>query len=1009
MPGFRLPIRAWVLAPILGFALPALATPGIDWPSLANTVVRTVAPTRDMQTPTAALAFAEDRTGFLWGGGESGLFRWDGYQFRFYTASGTPQDGLRNHYVWALHRDRGGRLWVGTAAGGLARYDDTTDRFQPVKLADRRGEANCVWAIDDDGAGGLWVGTNRGVAHLGADGRIVPPRPAAGAAVSDVFLLPERKVEALVRDRAGDLWIGGADGLARIAPDGRLTPISVGGMPQVSRLLQDSAGRLWAGTRHRGAFVIDPVTLRAQAVPIPAGLVVQEGGLEIMAMEEVEPGRIWLGTFGQGVIDVNAAGMSSRSVRRDPLVPGTLDSNLIYGLHRDRSGLTWISTTAALDQFVPPSGGLYTLFGNPARPDGLPADITAVVARPDGSVWLASENDGVLILGADGKQRRRLAVPRVFCMAAEADGPVYIGTRSGLYMANSAGDNLRKIHIASRRDNAGVLALAAIDGVVWAGGSDDDGLWELDPDADGSFAAARHFAAGVLPNASIHALQAVPGGKLAVGTEDGMVLLDRVSGAIETVVHDPSNPRSLMAGQIDSFLTDGRGRLWIGTTDGGIDVMLGRDTAGRPMFHPITTADGLPDADSNRLIADRRGRVWVSTDNGLAVIDPAGFSVHALKEADGVAIPTYWNGSGARTPQGDILFGGLGGLTVIRPETVESWRYRPTVALSDIHVGGKPVRERRPELVITPDANSLAVEFSALDFSAPNRNLYRYKLDGFDADYVVTDAQHRVAAYTNLRPGAYTLRVQGSNRDGDWAEPATLAIRVLPAWFQTIFCHVAEVVALVWLGAGAMQGRTVWLRRRQKALEALVQERTAELVISQEKLTRLAYVDTLTGLPNRRSFNDALHGCLQTVETPPQESVLILIDLDGFKRVNDTLGHDAGDALLVIAATRLRAALRAGDFVARLGGDEFAILLGGVGACDVARQLCDRVIAGMTAPIEIGGRPVKIGASLGAARFPDHGRTAEELYKHADQALYSAKRSGKGVWCWYEDTPLQAA
>ena len=112
--------------------------------------------------------------------------------------------------------------------------------------------------------------------------------------------------------------------------------------------MQDSAGRIWAGTRHQGAFVIDAASSSAQAAPVPAGLAVQDGGLEIMAMEEVAPGRVWLGTFGQGIIDVSVASKTARSLRRDPMVPGTLDSNLVYGLHRDRSGVTWISTTPAL-------------------------------------------------------------------------------------------------------------------------------------------------------------------------------------------------------------------------------------------------------------------------------------------------------------------------------------------------------------------------------------------------------------------------------------------------------------------------------------------------------------------------------------------------------------------------------------------------------------------------------------------------------------------------------------
>jgi len=187
-----------------------------------------------------------------------------------------------------------------------------------------------------------------------------------------------------------------------------------------------------------------------------------------------------------------------------------------------------------------------------------------------------------------------------------------------------------------------------------------------------------------------------------------------------------------------------------------------------------------------------------------------------------------------------------------------------------------------------------------------------------------------------------------------------------------------------------------------------VQERTADLISSQQKLTEMAYFDPLTALPNRRSFNEALAELLQAAGKVPQEFVLMLIDLDGFKRVNDTLGHDAGDEMLIIAAGRLRAALREGDMVARLGGDEFAIVLKRSNDHDVVKLVCDRVVNGMMAPTEIKGQPVKIGASVGVALSPGHGRTAEDLYKHADEALYQAKRSGKGVWCMYGEAPIMA-
>jgi len=1013
--------RAWVSAICLGCwapqacAAPVAATGGIDFASLADTVIRTIVKKHAMPVPVSPFAFAQDGDGFLWAGGQNALLRWDGYQFRAYTTGGSRDDGLRNHYIQALHADSASTLWVGTEEGGLARYDAATDRFQPLVLADARGEARRVWSLDDDGTGGLWIGTNRGVAHLDRQRRIAPPPAPAGAQNwSAVFAVPDRKVEAVARGQRGTLWIGGSDGLAILGPDGSLTTVELpspdGGRPEISQLMRDSQGRIWAGTRHRGAYVVDPASLQAKAVPPPPGLAVPEGGLEIASMTEVQPGRIWLGSIGYGIFDVDAATLSVRAIARNPLVPGTLDSNTVFALYTDHSGVTWIGTSVALDQFVPPAGSIFTLFGNPARPGLIPLEVTAVLARPDGSVWLGSAAEGVLILNPEGrpggKPGRTLPLPRVLCLAADGDGPIYIGTRSGLFVADRSGDRIRRVEMASRRPNASVSALLADGGALWIGSGDDDGLWELRPTAEGPFTVLRHVASPPLPTASVEALALAPDGRLAVGTAHGLGLLNRATGAVEVIDLDQDGPRGTATGQIVSFLTDRHRRLWIGTDDSGIAVMLGRDAAGRPILHRITTADGLPDADMNRMIADAAGHVWVATDNGLAVIDPETFAVRALREADGVAISTYLNLSGDRTPQGDLLFGGHGGLTAVRPQTIGAWAWRPPVAVSDIHVGGRIVRDRTGEIVIRPEANSLSVEFAALDFSAPEQNLYRYRLEGFDADFITTDAGHRVASYTNLPPGQYALRVQGSNRNGIWSAPAVLRIRVLPAWFETTEVRIAEVGLLLLLGGGLAQGRTMWLRRRQLYLESLVRERTSELVSSQQKLTELAYIDPLTALPNRRSFHDSLQALLEQAETPPYQFALILIDLDGFKRVNDTLGHDGGDELLVVAASRLRAAVREGDIVARLGGDEFAILLRQIKDLDAVKLVCDRVVAGMTAPIEIKGEHAKVGASLGVALSPAHGSTAEDLYKHTDQALYQAKRAGKGIWCWYQDATM---
>ena len=165
--------------------------------------------------------------------------------------------------------------------------------------------------------------------------------------------------------------------------------------------------------------------------------------------------------------------------------------------------------------------------------------------------------------------------------------------------------------------------------------------------------------------------------------------------------------------------------------------------------------------------------------------------------------------------------------------------------------------------------------------------------------------------------------------------------------------------------------------------------------------------DSLTGLPNRHMFRTRLQQLLDQTRGAAPPFALLLIDLDQFKEVNDTLGHEVGDQLLLAVADRLRRAVASGVTVARLGGDEFTILLG---CGDVAQALAPEVLSGIVGhlvrelaqPFLLGADKVFVSASIGVARYPDAGVNAEELLRHADQAMYAAKSAGRNRFCHYE-------
>jgi diguanylate cyclase (GGDEF)-like protein len=165
----------------------------------------------------------------------------------------------------------------------------------------------------------------------------------------------------------------------------------------------------------------------------------------------------------------------------------------------------------------------------------------------------------------------------------------------------------------------------------------------------------------------------------------------------------------------------------------------------------------------------------------------------------------------------------------------------------------------------------------------------------------------------------------------------------------------------------------------------------------------------LTNLPNRRLFRDRLAQDIARAQRAKQQVALLFIDLDHFKQVNDVLGHDAGDALLIEASQRICECVRDSDTVARLGGDEFTVILYGGDCVSVAERVCEQMLARLAQPFQLGKEKAYISASIGITRYPDDARDIESLLKNADQAMYAAKEVGRNGYSWFTAELQQAA
>jgi diguanylate cyclase (GGDEF)-like protein len=1020
------------LALVLGFTCPLAAqavdaVPAADaarWARLADPVFR------HFPIPTAVqpTAMVQDDEGFLWLGTQNGLTRWDGYRFRNHEADPNRPGALPDSYITTMHRDLRGQVWIGSSAGGLSRLAADHASFVRVPGGPNGLSHRSVFALADDGQGGLWVGGGGGLDRLAADGQQVT-RHAQGAHPQG---LPDGAVQSLLRDRTGALWVGTRVGLFRRAAGAtRFEPLALpcpdGSLSTVSQLIEDREGRVWVGTRPHGAYVVAPGESRAVAVKdSESGGAAGLASDSVFALIEAGDGEVWIGTDGGGIVRVDSRSGLTRRLRHLEGTPASLQDNEIGMFYRDRSGTVWVGTTNGLSAYRPDQQAVLTWMGVPGRVSGISHPIvTQLLAQPDDLAWLALGNGGVDIVdplhGRVGQlrpdaTRPRDALPkgRVLSMAGDASGAVYLGTQQGLYLADADGHGVRRLVVPGRADNAATWALCLQGDQLWLGGL--DGLWGFRVRPDGSLQPLPGARAdpAQLGDGRVTRLALAEGDGLWVGTRAGLLRYDRGLHEVTRLPEDTPTRLGVPASYISAVQRDARGRLWIGFFGGGLRVVEPTPADGSaPLVHKIGLAEGLPNNGVDAMLIDARGDVWVSTDDGLARIAGNDLSVTPLHAADGVGIPSYWVGAGGITPQGELLFGGSGGLTIVKPDQLTPWHFAAPVAVTEALVGGSPVA--RPDanadtptrLTLPVGLRDLSVEFSALDYSAPEANRYAYRLKGFDPDWLPTDPSRRLARYTNLPAGDYVLELRGSNRQGHWSEPLRWPVRVLPAWYETVWLRVAVALAALLLVAGLVQGRTLMLRRRQQVLETLVASRTAELEQrsaelheSERQLQQMAYYDGLTGLANRRLFNEDLKRLLAEAQRG-QPFTLMLLDLDHFKQVNDTLGHDAGDLLLQTVAQRLREAVREVDRVARLGGDEFAVLLSHT--CDVAaiEQVCQRIVTSLDQPLDHQGQPLQTSVSIGLARCPNEASEAEALYKCADLALYEAKRAGRHGWRWY--------
>lgn len=917
-------------------------------------------------------------SGYLWLGTKNGLVRFDGISFE--TFSTQTESAFRSNDIRVLTWADDGTLWLGTYGGGA--LFRTPQGWHALGVAEGLA-SDTVYDIYIDDDDSVWFATGGGVSRY-RNGHIDSWTVDDG--------LADQRVFKIAPGEDGSLWFSTlTNGLSRF--DGS-TFTSFSGdewleAPQIHLLFRDSTLGLLAGTITGAIYRLDS----GQPVPLQPSPLQQALPFEDALRDR--DGNLWLGTYGKGLWRLSKEG-ELLEFPLDDASPGH-----VFDLFEDGEGNIWASTMAGLyrlrdSDFLP--------FG---RPEGMADSTFVVTGTPAGVVYAGTETGGLYRIDGDNitaiEQSDGLASQSVSSVLVAGDESLWVGTFGG-GISRFAEDGVSQLGTHNGLNSDHIIALEQdSDDNIWIATS--RGLYRLRDDELERIPLGEE----TTDNMVRHIMQDSRG-RLWFSTNNGLLRRDADSSRWYREAD------GLASNLISGTYEDADGVIWIASREGGLAQL----DDGR--IFQFTLEQGLPQLSVLAILEDSAERLWLSGSGGLVRVARGAlnavargratrFAAQIFDEADGLRSGQFMGGfqpAAFRADNGHLWFPTNQGLVSVDPTapSVQPPPLRPIIEAIRIDGAAVPLTDT---VALPADTKTLEIDYTAPYLGNADAIVFRYQLEGADSTWQTAGAR-RTAYFTSVPPGESAFIVEASpdaGGDGFTASEATrLTLNRSLLWYQTGWALALFCLAIAGLLFGIYRFTAHKARQRERQLETLVNQRTEELQAALSKVEQLSRTDGLTGVANRRYFEERFEGAWRQALRTGESLGIIMLDIDRFKQYNDAAGHGAGDdCLKKIAAALQRGTLRDRDMVARYGGEEFIILLHGAGQ-DAARQIALRIMQRIRAlKLRHPDSDISpyVSVSLGCATATtDALSSAAELIERADQALYRAKNAGRDQIRIYE-------
>lgn len=797
----------------------------------------------------------QDSKGYLWFGTQNGLNKFNGYTFDIYTYNPDDSTSISNNWIYSIDEDRDGNLWIGTK-GGLNKYVRNEKRFDRIRYTFSRfpdiskyvygvkcarngkilintppvlticdpatmtfrhfaapldydgGVKDYNIPLLEDADGLIWLGSARGLARFDPGSSKFK---VFRNNLSDPSTISDDNITALFQDRKGNIWIGTSKGLNRFNKTGKLfdryfkdakDPNSVSN-DFIRAIIEDHTGSLWIATE--GGGLTRMINGKNGKLGFEA-YSAEKNSLShniILSLAIDRSENLWVGTLS-GINKTDLKKQKFRLYRKsDSPYSVDLSGNVIASLYKDESDNIWIGTWGqGLNIYNRKTGKVEHFSSRLKGRNFISNDFVHTIFEDSGQhVWLGTR-DGLLIFH---KESHRFVRPgrfsgnpglpdlrglRIFMMMQGHDGDFWIATQDGLYRKKHAGTELERFHVGAlpeHRISANLVysVLEDREGLIW------------------------------------------------IGTIDGLDVFNPKTSQMKH--YTKTEGKNSLA---DNFITvlceDHNADIWIGTSS-----YVNKYSKKSNIFEFYSKEQGLPSNLVYSILEDKNKCLWFATGNGLCRFDSTGNGFRVYTVEEGLQSPEFNLRASYLSKDGEVFFGGMNGFNSFYPDSLLNNPYLPSVVFTSAYKAKKGLNEfldfeKSNKIVLNHNDYSFTIEFSALEFTNPAKNRYKYRLESIDDDWIDIGTRNFVA-FSNLPPGEYVLRVKGCNNDGLWNEAGSnLTIIIRPPWWRSTAAYIGYFLLVILSVFFIVKLRERHHVRDRKLLEAKVRERT--LQVEEQKL-----------------------------------------------------------------------------------------------------------------------------------------------------------------------------